>query len=536
MIGPRYIVCFTLIPLLAGTLNIALHRWRGAQRIVGAAALVANLALALAALLTVYHGADEAGGVLVSQMGNWPAPYGITIAVDALAAVMLAVTGAVILGVYLYALSQLPDRFEGGYFHSTYLFLLLGVNWAFITGDLFNLFVAFEIMLMSSYVLMAAGTTGVQMRQSYKYVLLNLFSSTLFVTACGLLYGHLGTLNIAEITHLSMSGQIPPRALPAIALLLIVFGSKTAAFPLWYWLPDTYPTMPPPVAGLFAGLLTKVGVYTMIRTFLMMFGADAAVRELVQPIILVSAGGTMFLGVLGAVSSHNVRRILSIHVISQVGYMVLGVGLGTELALAATVLYMVQHMIVKSTLFLCCGLIERYAGTDELERLGGLLKRDGWLATLFLIAALSLAGLPPLSGFFGKLLLLIESLRLRGFAGYTLATLAVVTSLLTLLSMLKIWSFAFWSPAPPRIERHRELPHRRAGLVVIAAMVLLALSVGFGAQQYMNVARVAARGVLDPRPYVSAVLGASVISDPGRGAIVDADADAGADAVGEVQR
>jgi multicomponent Na+:H+ antiporter subunit D len=508
VIDARAIVLFTLIPLLGGTLAVALHRRRGAQRALGTLVLTANLLLALGALATVYHGPDRVGGVLVSQMGNWPAPYGITVAVDVLAAVMLAVTGAVTLGVYLYALSQLPDRFEGGYFHATYLFLLLGVNWAFITGDLFNLFVAFEIMLMSSYVLMCAGTTGPQMRQAYKYVLLNLISSTLFVTACGLLYGHLGTLNIAEITQLSMTGQIPRRALPAIGLLLIVFGSKTAAFPLWYWLPDSYPTMPPPVAGLFAGLLTKVGVYTMIRTFLMMFGPDAGVRQLVTPIILVSAGGTMFLGVLGAVSSHNVRRILAIHVISQVGYMVLGVGLGTELAVAATVLYMVQHMVVKSTLFLCCGLIERYAGTDELERLGGLLKRDAWLAALFFVAALSLAGLPPLSGFFGKLLLLVESLRMRGVAGYTLATLAVVTSLLTLLSMLKIWSFAFWSPAPAGVEGSPRPQRRTAGIAIIAAMVLLALSVGFGAEYYLKVARVAARGVLDPRPYVAAVLGA----------------------------
>lgn len=507
MIGQHAIILFALIPLLTGALNVALHRRRSAQRIVGTLALAANLALALATLFTVYRGANEVGGVLVSQMGNWPAPFGITVAVDVLSAVMLAVTGAVTLGVYLYALSQLPDRFEGGYFHATYPLLLLGVNWAFITGDLFNLFVAFEIMLMSSYVLMSAGTTSLQMRESYKYVLLNLISSTLFVTGCGLLYGHLGTLNMAEITHLSMTGRIPPRALPAIGLLLIVFGSKTAAFPLWYWLPDAYPTMPPAIGGLFAGLLTKVGVYTMIRTFLMMFGADAAVRELVQPIILISAGGTMFLGVLGAVSSHNVRRILSIHVISQVGYMVLGVGLGTELALAATVLYMIQHMIVKSTLFLCCGMIERYAGTDELERLGGLLKRDPWLAALFFIAALSLAGLPPLSGFFGKLLLLIESLRMRSTGGYILATLAVVTSLLTLLSMLKIWSFAFWSPAPATLENAPRPQRRGAGLIVIAAMVLLALSVGFGAEYYMDVARVAARGVLDPRPYVSAVLG-----------------------------
>ena len=511
MIGQHAIIGFVVIPFAAGIINIALHRWRTAQRAVGAFALAMNLALALAALATVYQGEDQAGGVLVSQMGNWPAPFGISVVVDPLAAVMLSVTAAVTFFVYLYALSQLPPRFEGGYFHALYQLLLLGVNWAFVTGDIFNLFVGFEIMLMASYVLMASGTTALQMRQTYKYVLLNLINSTLLVIACGLLYGHLGTLNMAEITHLSLTGQVPARALPAIMLLLVVFGVKSAAFPLWYWLPDTYPTLPPALGGLFSGLLTKVGIYTLIRTFIMMFGADAAVRDAAFPIILISAGGTMFLGVLGAVSGHNVRRILAVHVISQVGYMVLGVGLATQVAIAATILYMVQHMIVKSSLFLCCGMMEKYAGTDDLEGMGGLLRRDAWLAALFFIAALSLAGLPPLSGFFGKLLLLIESLRFRWpVFGLPLAVLGLATSLLTLLSMLKIWSFAFWSPPTETVRRRMQPPHRLAGLAATGCMVALALSVGLGANFYLKVANVAARGVIEPGGYVSAVLGPAV--------------------------
>ena len=509
-IGAHAIAGFILLPMCAGIFNAALHRRRRFQRGVGTVLLGANLVLALLALATVYRGEHSAGGVLVSQMGNWPAPFGITIVVDALSAVMLCVTAAVTFFVYLYILTQLAPRFEGGYFHSVYPLLLLGVNWAFITGDLFNLFVAFEIMLTASYVLAIAGTTQEQMREAYKYVLLNLFTSTLFVAACGLLYGHLGTLNMAEITHLSMTGQIPRHAIPAIGLLLIVFGGKTAAFPIWYWLPDTYPVLPAAIGGLFAGLLTKVGVYTLIRTFIMMFGADETIRGIVLPIILISAGGTMFLGVLGAVSGHNVRRILAIHVISQVGYMVLGVGLATELAIAATVLYMVQHMIVKSTLFLCCGMMQRYAGgSDDLDVMGGILKRDAWLGALFFIAALSLAGLPPLSGFFGKFLLLIESLKFKWPAwGYVLAFLAVATSLLTLLSMLKIWSFAFWSEPTEAVARSPQPAQRLAGLLPTACMVVLALSVGMGAGYYLKVARVAARGVIDPRGYVSAVLAA----------------------------
>ena len=241
-----------------------------------------------------------------------------------------------------------------------------------------------------------------------------------------------------------------------------------------------------------------------------------------MPLILISAAGTMFLGVLGAVSSTAIRRILAIHVISQVGYMILGVGLATELAVAATVLYMVQHMIVKCSLFLCCGLIEGQAGTDELARLGGLAKRDVPLAVLFFIAAMSLVGLPPLSGFFGKFLLVKESFAFTTFrGGWILAGIAVATGVLTLVSMAKIWTYAFWSPTREHVICDVDggtLPRSRGGLIVTGALVALALSVGLGAQFYLDVARVAARNVLDRRDvYVTAVLGpdeAAVAAEP----------------------
>ncbi len=519
--NPHLIILFVLVPLAAGILNIALHRHQRARKTVAGLALLVNAICAIAALLTVYRGPDQPAAVLVSQMGNWPAPFGITLALDALSAVMLSVTALVVLGVYLYAITQLDDRFQGGYFHALYMLLLLGVNWAFVTGDLFNLFVSFEIMLLASYVILCIGTTRRQMRQAYKYVLLNLIASTLFVIACGLIYGHTGTLNMAELTLMSRQGRIGPEATPAIALLLFVFGSKTAAFPIWYWLPDSYPTAPPAIGGLFAGLLTKVGVYTLIRTFLMMFGhipmaAEGTLGGIIQPVILISAGGTMFLGVIGAVSSGNIRRILAIHVISQVGYMVLGVGLATELAIAATVLYMIQHMIVKSSLFLCCGLIEKYAGSDDLEQTGGVLQRDPWLAALFFIAALSLAGLPPLSGFFGKFLLIKESFYFGPYriGGWVLGALAILTSLLTLLSMLKIWGFGFWSPAPAAVRSAPVPAYRRPALLALGGMVIFALSVGLCAGFYLKFARAAARGILDPSTYIVAVLGDAASGQP----------------------
>ena len=513
-----------LIPLAAVVLNLLLHRPRKAEVFVNAVALTGSLGASLAILFTVYTpGGAESGveaGVMVSQMGNWPAPFGISVVADAFAATLLCVTGAVALAVYLYVLSQTPVRFTGGYFHALFPALVLGVNWAFLSGDLFNLFVSFEVMLLASYSLLVVGTTPRQMRQAYKYVLLNLIVSAVFVAACGWVYGTLGTLNFAELALLARAGRVDAAAAVAVAALAFVFATKAAAFPLWYWLPDTYPTMPPALGGMYAGLLTKVGVYALVRLLVMIFRPSEAVTAALVPLVLVSAGGTMFLGVLGAVSSRTVRRILSIHVISQVGYMVLGVGLAlsagadeaAELAVAATLLYMVQHMVVKCSLFLCCGLMEKYAGTDDLDGFGALLRRDRALGALFLIAALSLVGLPPLSGFFGKYLLILGSFSRGDGWGYALGGLAVATGALTLLSMAKIWSYGFWSPAPPgtrtaTLPDGYRPPRRGAGLACVGALVALALSVGLFAHLYFDLASAAARSVVRPGGYIRAVLG-----------------------------
>ena len=536
------IILFVLLPMAAGIVTMLIHKRRRLQRGVGLVALAANAGFTWWALLTVveggwafYSGTGSANAhILVSQMGNWPAPFGISIVVDPMAALMLAVSSLVSLAVFIYCICQFNEQHEGGYFHPLYHLLIFGVQWSFITGDVFNLFVAFEIMLMASYAMFVVGAGRQQMRQAYKYVLLNLVGSTLFVTCAGLLYGQLGTLNMADIARITVNGELLRTAMPVVAMLLIVFGGKTAIFPLWYWLPDTYHTLPPALGGLFAGLLTKVGAYVMIRVFVMMFGASAVVTEVLVPIVLVSAIVTMFLGVLGAVSMHTVRSILSIHIISQVGYMVMGIGLGMGavagltqgqvdlkvIAVAGAMFFIVHNMAVKCSLFLCAGLMRAHAGSDDLDRIGGLLKRDPWLAVVFMIAALSLAGLPPLSGFFGKWALI----RVGWETGhYTLTTFAIMTSLLTLLSMVKIWSYGFWSPPRGRhVDHPQERPDIRGGMVAAAMLVVLALSMGLMAPRYFDVAKLAARSVVEPTPYIDAVLGAGYVRVP-PGAVASSD-------------
>ena len=518
----RFAVLVVVVPMLTALVALLLHDFRRSQHVVGTVGLSLNLAAALWSLVTVCPDPGGVGRVLSTQMGNWPAPFGISVVIDTLSATLLSVTGFLTLCVYVYCLKQLPGRFAGGYFQPLYHFLLLGVNWAFVTGDLFNLFVSFEILLMASYAILVVGTTRAQMRSAYKYVLLNLLASTLFVVGCGFVYGQTGTLNFAELAALAEAGRLPDTFPPVAALLAVVFASKAAGFPLWFWLPDTYPTLPPALGGLFGGLLTKVGIYALLRVFVMVLGPDEAVRAVVGPALLVSAGGTMFVGVLGAVSSMQIRRILSVHVISQVGYMILGVGLATRLAVAAVVLYMVQHMIVKSALFLCGGLVMARDGTDDLRHLGGVARRAPWLGVLFFIAAMSLVGLPPLSGFYGKFLLIREGFRFEEFPWYgvPLAILAIVTGVLTLASMAKIWTYAFWGPEPesrrPMVPSMSLAP-TRTGLLATGALVVAALAVGLGANVVLGVGQTAADGLLDSGAYVAAVLGEGVVQVADRG-------------------
>ncbi|MEM9250828.1 MAG: proton-conducting transporter membrane subunit [Planctomycetota bacterium] len=513
MTNPQLILLIA-IPAAAGLINIALAKQLTLARTVGCIAFGAQLTFALIFLFEIMRNDT----ILVSQMGDWPAPFGITIVFDCLSGLLIAGAGAVALGAYVHAFALLPAETERRYFHALMQFVLLGVNMSFLTGDLFNLFVAFEVMLLASYPLLTLGATRRQTSQAYKYVLLNLLASTVFVMAAGMTYGMFGTLNIADLSRIVHEiNADPEQSLPvgftALGiLLLLVFALKGAFFPLWFWLPDAYPTTPTPISGFFAGVLTKVGVYSIARIFTLVFAVDDEARAVIYTILAIAAAFTMFLGVLGAVCQHEVRRILAIHVISQVGYMAFGLVVLTPAALAGVAFHIVHNMVVKSSLFLCCGAMEKHAGTDDLDRMGSLLKRDTLLAILLFIAAMSLVGLPPLSGFYGKLIIIRE--------GWTpelwwLSIVGLLTGALTLLSMLKIWSYGFWSPKPKRETPDAPKPDFDApttrrllgpAYVGITLLVALALYLGFGAQSVYDVAIRAGEELADPSRYIASVL------------------------------
>lgn len=508
------IILFIVIPLAAAVINILLINHMTLSRIVGTISFTSTLLLAVGLLVQSHV---DGGAIFVSQMGGWAAPYGISIVFDSLSGLLLATSSMVALGSFIHSFASLNPATERRYFHPLIQALMFGVNLSFLTGDLFNLFVSFEIMLMASYALLCLGGSRQQLSQAYKYVLLNLLASTVFVMAAGMTYGMLGTLNIADMARIVMEhnarGEAMPTGFTALAImLLLVFGLKGAFFPLWFWLPDTYYTTPIAIGGLFAGMLTKVGVYAIARTFPLVFAASPDAQSVITPLIAVSAVFTMFLGVLGAVSNHEIRRILSVHVISQVGYMVFGLAVMTGYALAGCLFYMIQHMVVKCALFLCCGLVEKHRGTDDLDKLGGLLKRDTYLGVLFFVAAMSLVGLPPLSGFFGKLTIVKAGWGSMWF--WPLSIFGLATGLLTLLSMLKIWSYGFWNPEQGEVEGHVPTAPRqmRAGYVGATLLVVTALFLGFGAEPVYQVAFTAGRQLEDPTEYVQAVLGSEAIA------------------------
>jgi multicomponent Na+:H+ antiporter subunit D len=453
-------------------------------------------------------------GVLVLYVGGWQAPFGITLVADTLAALMVLVAALMHLAVSVYSLANVDARRQRyGYFAFMNI-MIMGVCGAFLTGDLFNLYVWFEVMLIGSFVLLVLGGGRAQMEAGVKYVTLSLLSSALFLAGVGVIYGIAHTLNMAHLSErLALAAETDPwLVVAASVLLLLSFGLKAAVFPLYFWLPASYHTAAPAVSAIFAGLLTKVGVYALIRVFTVVLPPSNYTLNL----LLIMAGSTMLLGVLGAVSQSQIRRVLSFHIISQIGYMVMGLALLVSpdpaiqrLGVAAAVFYIAHHIVVKTNLFLIGGTVRELTGTERLDRLGGLLSRAPWLAILFLIPALSLAGLPPLSGFWAKLAIIKAGFEARQ---YMLTVVALFAGLLTLVSMLKIWNEAFWKPAPgdeimPDDGDRNGPPSRRLALLVTPSIVLavLTLAIGLYPQALLSASQRAADELLDRASYVSAV-------------------------------
>lgn len=491
-----------VIPLFAAAITVVFGRFRILQQVVSLAALGSVVAVSIALLAQ----ADE-HDVVKMDAGGWAAPLGITYVVDRLAGIMLVTSSLMLLVVKIYAIGQKDVAEKHVGFAPIYLVLASGVSASFITGDMFNLFVAFEMMLAASYVLLTLGGRQDQVRAGMTYVVISLLFSTMFITALALLYAATGTINMADLAE--RMPELSSGVRTGFSLLLIlVFGIKAGLFPLFFWLPDSYPTAPGPVTAIFAGLLTKVGVYAIIRTQTLLFPPESQQGTA----LLIIGGLTMVVGVLGALAQDELKRLMSFHIVGQIGYMIFALGLFTVAGVTAVVFYIAQTILVKTNLFLVVGLIERHAGSARISRLGGIVRSAPVIAVLFAVPALSLAGLPPSSGFAGKFSLIDAGVAAEQ---WLIVGVALLVSLLTLFSMTKVWSGVFWGDpeSAPALDEGRT--HGGPPLMVAATAVTVGLSIAYVifAGPIYDLAERAGTDLMNPRVYIDAVLGSSKAAD-----------------------
>jgi multicomponent Na+:H+ antiporter subunit D len=447
----------TPLPVLIPTLAAAMTLFAGRRpRLQRAIALVALSAVVAVCAVLLYL--SDRDGTLVLQVGGWGqsvpgmGPLGITLVVDRLTALMLVVSSIVLLAVVFYAIGQGirdgDERQPVSIFLPTYLVLSAGVCTAFLAGDLFNLFVGFEVLLSASFVLLTIGASAERVRAGIAYVMVSMVSSLIFLIGIALVYAATGTLNMAELA-VRLDDVAPGTRTALFAVLMVAFGIKAAVFPLSTWLPDSYPTAPAPVTAVFAGLLTKVGVYAIIRAHSLLFpdgGLDG--------VLLVAALLTMVVGILGAIAQSDIKRLLSFTLVSHIGYMVFGIALSNELGMSGAIYYVAHHIVVQTTLFLVVGLIERQAGASTMARLGGLAGASPLLAFVFVVPALNLGGIPPFSGFIGKVALMEAGAANGSALAWILVGGGVVTSLLTLYVVARVWTMAFWRARTDAPEGH----------------------------------------------------------------------------------
>ncbi len=481
-----------IIPLFIGAVLLLAPARPTLQRWIAFTGSFAQLAAALVLFVQV-----QASGYVVAQMGDWAAPFGITLVADVFSSMLVVAVGIVGVAVCAASFAGVDPRREAYGYHPLLQILLMGVAGAFLTGDLFNLYVFFEVMLLASFVLMALHRTNDQVAAAFKYVTINLLASAVFLTALGLLYGSVGTLNMADLAAVWPSRDQPVLDLVLAMLFLTAFGIKAALFPFLFWLPASYPLPPAPIGAVFAGLLTKVGVYALIRVFSLLFRDGS---PLPLTILLWMSIATMILGLIGALSQRDFRRVLAFNLVGHIGYTTIGLSIGTSAALAGSLLYVAHHIVVITTLFFVSGILLQLRRTTDLSALGSLYRDHPGTAIIAMIPLFSLAGLPPLSGFVGKLAVLQGTF---GAGFYVTGAVVLVVGLLTIVSMARLWDEAFWKPAPkPAVAPEPARPL----MVPVVALSILIVGMTFGAGPLFELTTRAAGQLLSPQDYVQAVL------------------------------
>ena len=482
-----------IIPFFFGMILLFGQKSLRFQRGGAMIGLIISFACAVALLFKVKN-----DGVQTVTFGGWPEPFGITMVSDMVSALLVTTTLLLAIFIVWYGFNSIGTAREHFYYYPAIMMILTGVNGAFTTGDIFNLFVFFEVLLMASYVLIVLGGTKKQLAGSIKYILINVISSALFVISVAYLYSVVGTLNMADIA-LKIAEVNQPGIITTIAVLfLLVFGLKAAIFPLYFWLPTSYAAAPPPVLALFGALLTKVGVYAIMRTYTLFFIHDLSYTH---ELLLWLSVLTIIAGCIGALAYFDIKQIIIYNIVIAVGVILFGVAQMNEDGLTGAMFYLIHDMIIKAALFMLIGIIVYKTGTTDLRKMGGLMRSNPVLGWFYLIAAFGLAGIPPLSGFVGKLLI-----AKGGFEAGNLGTsiFILASSLLVLLSVIRIFIYAFWGeeqPTKPILSKKQTTQL----FIPTAIVIIISIAYGVGAEWLTPFMNDAGKTLADPSIYIDAV-------------------------------
>ncbi|MEC4678969.1 MAG: proton-conducting transporter membrane subunit [Nitrospirota bacterium] len=481
-----------LIPLGTAILLLLLRFQPMARRIVIGLSSLLIVAVNISLLLKI-----SAEGIQSYRTGGWAAPYGIILVGDLFSGILLVLGCVIAVCAVYYSFAYLKTDAQKALFHALFFFLWAGTNGSFLTGDIFNLFVMFEIVLMSIYALLTMLGEKKQIEAGIKLISMGLLSSALFLVAVGGIYAFAGTLNMADLAV-----KIKPHAhhplVSAVAMLFIgVFGLKAALMPMHFWLPDVHSSAPTPISAMLSGILIKVGVYAIIRIFCLIF---VDLQGHFQTFILTLACITMFVGAMGAVAQTDLKRVLAYSSVSQIGYIFMGIGFFSVAGMGAAIFYIISHGIIKASLFLAAGVLKKMRGTMEMSEHGNMMKISPIFALFFLIGVFSLGGIPPSSGFFMKFQLIKAGL---DGAFYLPVAVALVVSLFTLFYLVQAWQKICLHPQ----EKVPENPLNPHLLVPVGVLALLALVLGFASAPVIDLANAASEQLFTPELYINAVMG-----------------------------
>ncbi|MFQ5598225.1 MAG: complex I subunit 5 family protein [Nitrospiria bacterium] len=482
-----------LIPLGAAIALLLLRFYPMGRRIAAGIAGLSIISLDLVLLGSLYR-----DGIQSYRLGGWSAPFGIVLVGDLLSGIMLVLASVIALSALAYSFGYLKDDAEQALFHPLFFFLWAGTNGTFLTGDIFNLFVMFEVMLMSIYCLLTMLGEKKQFEAGIKLISMGLLSSALFLAAVGGIYAFAGTLNMADLA-LKIRPHADHPLISAVAVLLIsVFGLKAAMMPLHFWLPDVHSSAPTPISAMLSGILIKVGIYAIIRVFCLIF---VDLQGTFQVFILSLACVTMFMGAMGAVGQSDLKRLLAYSSVSQIGYIIMGVGFFTVAGIAAALFYTISHGIIKSSLFLAAGVLKKMRGTTEMSEHGNMVEISPSFALFFLIGVISLGGIPPSGGFFMKFQLIKAGI---DGAFYIPVIVAFMVSLITLFYLFQSWQTVCLS-APPGAS-YTTGPSAKL-LVPLGLLALLCLALGIAAAPISALTQAASQQLFSPELYIRAVMG-----------------------------